>query len=184
MYRLLLLSMLTIIPVSLFAEDIDKVDIEQSLIGVMSKDKFKPVGHATFSIMFWDLYHSQLLTTSGKYPIIAFDDKLIYEIHYLAKISNKDLIKRTIQEWQHLGINPNDYQNYIKQLADLWPDIEKDDKLTLLIDKGQSHFYHNGSYLGAINNIEFGQLFLDIWLSENTSEPSIRLDLLGGEVNE
>jgi hypothetical protein len=54
----------------------------------------------------------------------------------------------------------------------------------LLIDQGRSVFYFNQQYIGVINPSEFGQIFLAIWLSENTSEPSLRLELLGGLTNE
>ena len=61
----------------------------------------------------------------------------------------------------------------------MWPDIKEGDSLSLLIHQGRSVFYFNQQYIGVINPSDFGQIFLAIWLSENTSEPELRRELLG-----
>ncbi|GAA5134651.1 chalcone isomerase family protein [Thalassotalea piscium] len=151
---------------------------------VIKKYQFVTIGEARFTILFWKLYRSKLLTTSGNYPVNFNDEKLIYEINYLASISSSELINRTVEQWQHLKIPKVKYQGYLSSLASIWPDISKGDKLALFIDKGRSLFYFNDNYIGEIDSPEFGQIFLDIWLSENTSEPSLRRDLLGINNNE
>ncbi|WP_299010052.1 chalcone isomerase family protein [uncultured Shewanella sp.] len=58
--------------------------------------------------------------------------------------------------------------------------MEPDDELTFFIDKnGTSRFYKGKTLLGVINDIQFGQAFMGIWLSKNTSEPKLRQALLG-----
>ena len=145
---------------------------------------FLSIGETTFSILFWDLYKSQLLTTSGKYPIEIKKDDLIMDIRYLADISSDDLIERTIEQWQHLGIAPENYQGFLPDLKAIWPNITDGDSLSLLLHQGRSVFYYNQQYVGVINDPKFGQIFLAIWLSEKTSEPSLRLELLGSITNE
>lgn len=184
MFKILMLIAL-ISSTSIFATSISKPSKEQKTLDKYILDKnFKLLGKTTFSILFWDLYESKLLTTSGLYPIKQEYEKLVYEIHYLADISSKDLIKRTVEQWEHLKVPKAQYQHYLTDLKLIWPDIKKGDTLSLLIDEGKSAFYFNDRYIGIINDSEFGQLFLDIWLSENTSEPSLRLDLLGKNSNE
>ena len=141
--------------------------------------KFHQIGETTFSFFFWDLYKSRLLTTSGKYPINENNDKLIYEINYLRNISKDDLVKRTVEQWRHLELPNQSYQKFIPQLESIWPDITEGDTLSLLISQKTSHFYFNQRYIGRIDDPEFGQIFLDIWLAKNTSQPKLRSQLLG-----
>jgi len=139
---------------------------------------FHAVGETTFSFLFWDLYESRLLTTSGKYPIDN-NEKLIYEINYMTDISKKDLIHRTVEQWQHLGLPIESYQSFLPKLASIWPDITVGDTLSLLISNKTSHFYFNQHYIGRVDDPRFGQIFLDIWLAKNTSQPKLRSQLLG-----
>jgi hypothetical protein len=152
---------------------------ENNLDSVLASRPFVTNGEATFSLLFWDLYKSELKTTSGRYPISLDKDQLIFHITYLTAISNKDLIKRTIEQWQYQGISKSKYQHYIKPLSVMWPNIAKGDSLAMLMQKDKSVFYLNNHYIGVINDYDFGQLFINIWLDETTSEPELRTQLLG-----
>lgn len=151
----------------------------QNLQTILATESFIKTGEATFSFLFWDLYHSQLQTTSGRYPISLEHERLIFQIHYLANISNNNLISRTVEQWQLQGISKDIYRQYVEKLTTLWPNIEKGDRLAMLMQKNKSSFYYNDRYLGAINDNVFGQLFINIWLDESTSEPLLRAQLLG-----
>lgn len=157
---------------------------DKTLQSILASQPFVKTGEATFSILFWDLYQSQLQTTSGRYPIAIESEQLIFQIRYLADISNDDLIMRTIEQWQHQGISDNTYQHYVEKLATMWPNIKKGDQLAMLMQKGKSVFYFNDQYLGAIDDDVFGPLFVNIWLAESTSEPSLRAQLLGENIND
>ncbi len=145
---------------------------------LIDRKNFKVIGQTTFTVLFWDIYSSQLLTSSGNYPA-KIDDELLFDINYLADISSEDLIKRTIEQWQHLGVPEAIYQSYLPQLKQMWPNIKDGDSLSLLVEQGSSHFYFNERYLGVIDETEFSEIFLSIWLSENTSQPELRDELLG-----
>lgn len=151
----------------------------KQLDNVLAQQQFKAIGETTFSILFWDLYKSKLMTTSGDYPVNFGSDALVYEINYLADISKEDLIKRTVEQWQHIGVKAESYQPFLGALNDLWPNINKGDKLSMLVNGQSSAFYFNNEHLGDINSPEFGPMFLDIWLAENTSQPKLRRELLG-----
>ena len=156
---------------------------QSDLNNIYKNQSFEKIGNTMFSILFWDLYQSKLLTTSGIYPINEKKDKLIYEIKYLKSISSKDLIGRTVDEWVHLGFQPTSYQAYLPQLKKIWPDINAGDSLTMLMEQSGTSFYYNNAYVGKIEGAEFGPIFLDIWLAENTSQPTLRNELLG-RINE
>jgi hypothetical protein len=179
-YILLASCFLFIAPCEVFAKsNTEDSAFTGSVKTSLDKGGFISIGESTFSILFWDLYKSELLTTSGTYPVETDKSNLLFDIDYLADISSEDLIERTIGQWQHLGVMPEIYQRYLPTLKEIWPDIKKGDSLSLLIDEGRSLFYFNDKYIGAINSPEFGQIFIAIWLSEKTSQPDLRRELLG-----
>ena len=171
--------MLTMTLKSAYADVLETSPTTEYINNLLNKNEFITIGEATFTVLFWDIYTSKLLTTSGKYPIAENDDSLLFNINYLKKISNDELIERTIEQWQYLGITKEKYQRYIPMLKHIWPNINEGDCLSLLIYQGRSIFYYNKKYLGVIDDVEFGEVFLAIWLSENTSQPSLRDELLG-----
>jgi hypothetical protein len=180
-YLLFITTSQFLISINVLATEVSQPN---TLDGVLKEHDYIQVGETTFSILFWDLYNSKLQTTSGKYPIQSENDQLLYNINYLADISGKDLIERTVEQWQHLGINPEIYQAYLPVLEKIWPDIEAGDTLSLHVNNNKSFFYYNNELIGEVGQQEFSQLFLDIWLSANTSEPKLRLELLGINNNE
>ena len=52
----------------------------------------------------------------------------------------------------------------------------------MLNQKDKTLFYLNGKNIGEIQSLTFAETFLDIWLDENTSEPKLRLKLLGNSI--
>lgn len=139
----------------------------------------KTVGTAKFSVLFWDIYQSTLLSSTGAYPIENKQQQLLFEITYLKDITKKDLIERTIEQWQHIGHTENDFGAFVPELETMWPNIKAGDSLALLVNDKASVFYFNQQKIGEINNDEFGRLFLNIWLAHNTSQPQLRAQLLG-----
>lgn len=151
---------------------LDEVEKEQPV---------KQIGKAVFSVFIWDVYESELSTSSGQYPEISENGTLIYKINYLRSISSKELIQRTIEQWQHLGIKEDVYNAFTPKLKQIWPDVKSGDNLTLVVEQNRSAFYFNDQFAGSIDDADFAPLFLDIWLSENTSEPKLRTTLLGNQ---
>lgn len=145
---------------------------------IISFEGYKELGQAKFSILFFDIYQSRLLTKNENFN--QKNKPYIFEITYLKDITNKDLVERTVEQWQHLSIDKSEYQKYIPQLLSLWPNITASDKLALVVYDEKSVFYYNNRLLGEISDSEFGDLFIDIWLSSQTSQPKLRQQLLGG----
>lgn len=138
---------------------------------------FNKVGEARMEYLFWDVYDASLFTPSGEYQ--AGENPLKFKLTYLRDFAAKDIVKATKEQWSHLG-KPQLSSRYADTLLALWPDVKKGESLTLLTNnQGQSIFYHNDTELGKIAESEFASEFLAIWLSENTSEPKLRKQLLG-----
>lgn len=136
------------------------------------------VGNATFTFLFWDIYNSRLFTKTGEYDENS-DQDLLFKIKYLKDISADELIKRTVEQWQHLKYDESKYQHYIPKMKAIWPDIKSGDSLTLYRKNQTTLFYFNNEEVGNINDKRFSNLFLDIWLSNNTSQPKLRKQLIG-----
>lgn len=143
------------------------------------RTEFLEVGNAKFSVMFWDIYDSRLYTTTGAYPVELTNEHIAFEVTYLRDIDKDDLITRTLEQWEHIGLSKEKYAHYIPSLESMWPDIKAGDTLRLLMEQSNSHFYFNQTYIGSIESDEFGQQFIDIWLSPKTSQPKLRAQLLG-----
>lgn len=141
------------------------------------------VGRARLSVLFFDVYDSRLKTPSGQYE--GYQEPVALEIHYLRDIKGSALVTQTVREWESLGLSPEIYEPYLKPLESLLPDVKKGDSLTFIVLPGGSNtFYYNGQTLGGLDDPTFGQHFLNIWLSPNTSRPKVRAQLLGSNACE
>ncbi|PKF63346.1 hypothetical protein CW745_00375 [Psychromonas sp. psych-6C06] len=141
-------------------------------------DHLKMVGQGEMSWLFIDLYQASLYSPSGKYNEKQYPQAL--HIVYQKNIDKQHLISATEKEWQKLGLNPQQAPYWLDALGQLWPDIKKGDELLFMVEEdGSGYFYHNQKLLGAINSEQFSHAFLSIWLSQNTSEPQLRQQLIG-----
>lgn len=140
--------------------------------------EFTQVGKAKFSFMFWDIYNSYLYSSTGEYEDSS-SQSIVFKIQYLRDITRDDLVDNTVEQWQHIGVKKGQYQSYVSILSTLWPDIRKGDELALYVTPHHSTFFFNNTLLGHVEDEQFGQLFIDIWLSDKTSQPELRRQLLG-----
>ncbi len=139
------------------------------------------VGQGKLSVLFWDIYNAQLFSADGQYQPGQYP--LALKLTYLRDFKKKQLISETEKQWEKLGIaNDGSRQAWIKELERLWPDVAKRDAITLFIDQdSNSYFYHNQTQLGKIQDSAFCEAFLAIWLSEGTSAPEVREQLIAGQ---
>lgn len=136
------------------------------------------VGQARLQFLFWPVYDSSLYSADGSYQ--EGQRPLRLEITYLRDIAADDLVARTAVEWEAQGLFHSDQQQWLQDLAKLWPDVRAGDTLALELNASErSTFYHNGRELGGPQGTAFGRHFLAIWLSPETSRPEIRRELIG-----
>jgi len=136
------------------------------------------VGEAKLKVLFWDVYKSTLYSDNGRYREGQVPLRL--DIQYLLNIESDALVARTAQEWDALGLEHENRDEWLTSLSTLWPDVNKNDVLTIeLDDDKRSTFYRNGELLGTIDDTAFGISFIDIWLSPNTTRPNLRAALIG-----
>lgn len=152
-------------------------------------DKLNKLGEGNMQYLFWDLYHAELFRTpqndqgssnQSSNNQSSQHNTTALRLTYLKSISKNDLLKATQDQWQHLGLPPTQTSAWINELSTIWPNVKSGDQLTLFITpQGTSQFYLANHLIGTIDDPHFGDAFLDIWLSKNTSEPKLRKQLLG-----
>ncbi len=136
------------------------------------------VGQGRLSIWFFDIYDASLYAPGGHWqskPPYALS------ISYLRAVSGRHIADSSAEEIRKLG-----YRNEFRlavwhgQMRKIFPDVKEKTVLTgIYTAEGKTVFYENENLIGTIEDPEFGRLFFDIWLSQKTSEPELRANLLG-----
>ena len=135
-------------------------------------------GEGQMSVMFWDLYKAELFGQTPSYQAGA--TPIALKITYLRDIDKEDLIEATLDQWGHIGYENEAIPNWATQLEQIWPDIKEGSQLIIrLHPDGASDFYDATRKIGRMTDQQFGKAFLAIWLSEKTSEPKLRAQLIG-----
>lgn len=136
------------------------------------------LGQGEMDYLFWTLYEAELYAHNGR--ISPTYQNTALKLTYAKSISKQALLEATQDQWEYLGYHLQDINRWLAKLHPIWPNVEPDDELTFFIDEnGISRFYMGKTLLGVIGDIQFGQAFMAIWLSKNTSEPELRQALLG-----
>jgi hypothetical protein len=140
-------------------------------------EDLKPSGSGQLSWLFWDIYQATLYTPNGQYSEEIYPKAL--EINYQRDIEAAELIRATQEEWQRLKVPYR--AEWLQQLAQLWPNIKKGDRLTMrATSKDSAVFSYNGTTVGHIDGEGFAKAFLTIWLSPETRDKQLRAQLIGG----
>lgn len=141
-------------------------------------ETMKLVGKGKLSVLFWDIYNARLYTATGQYEEKAYPIAL--QLTYLRDFKKQQLIEETEKQWQKLGFKDKQkIKQWLETLYQLWPDVKENQSITLYIDaQERSYFYFNDTKLGQLQDPEFAQAFLAIWLSEDTSAPEVRKKLI------
>ncbi|MEH6465254.1 MAG: chalcone isomerase family protein [Shewanella psychromarinicola] len=136
------------------------------------------VGSADMSLLWFDIYTAKLFSLDGKYQANRFP--MILDIQYHRDIQAPDLVDATIEQWQHLGLTEDDISLLSQQLVRAWPDVKQGDRLTFRVNNpNDAAFLLNDTPYYQVSNAQFPEAFLDIWLSEKTSHPKLRKQLIG-----
>jgi hypothetical protein len=161
-----------------------------SLINTTPLSDLHKLGEGRMKVMFWSVYDAQLYGETKQYKPTQYPQAI--KLTYLRDIKSNAFIEATDDQWQGLALTLPKKTQWLTQLKTIFPDIYENDKLILVVNKDQSsQFYYQAydqksqSYLkqptaiGSINDKDFGTAFLAIWLSENTSRPKLRRQLIG-----
>ena len=162
----------------LFVFCLSPLSLAESLDAV--KSNFRTVGEGNYSYWFWDLYHARLSSADGRFVDYQQSAPLQLELTYKRDISKQEFIDATLDQWKiQQGAVLKSHKIWAGELNTLWRDVRKGDKLTAVLSPaGLVQFYFNGEPLGSTTDPAFGSSFFDIWLSEKTTAPELRKQLL------
>ena len=106
---------------------------------------------------------------------------LAVEIEYARALPGQRIAERSLDEMGRLApLAPEQRIAWLAAMKQAFPDVAPGDRLTGLYRPGEdTRFFHNGKLRVEVADADFGQAFFAIWLSPKTSEPKLRLALLG-----
>ena len=138
------------------------------------------VGSGRLTVWFWDIYNIQLWAPDGQYRP---DKPFALELQYLRSVDRKTIAETSVEEiQQQANLELDVLADWQMQLIQVFPDIQRGDRLIgLYHPQMPSQFFLNGKLIGEIDDADLSRHFFDIWLSEETSKPQLRLQLLGME---
>lgn len=136
------------------------------------------VGTARMRYLFWDVYDAELFAPAG---VWASDEPYALSLTYLRSLKGAAIAQRSVEEMQQQGYNDQaKLAEWQQAMTELFPNVDKQSNLTgIRTATGDTVFYYNHEFLGAVQDPQFSQRFFAIWLSEKTSEPTLRQALLG-----
>jgi len=107
---------------------------------------------------------------------------LAIEIDYARALSGQRIAERSLDEMQRITpLSPGQRAAWLAAMQQAFPDIARGERLTGLHRPGEgARFFHNGRLRAELADADFARAFFSIWLSPKTSEPRLRLSLLGG----
>ena len=138
------------------------------------------VGSARLQVLFWKIYDAQLYAPDG---VWSSEQPYALSLSYLRSFKGQDIVDRSIDEIASQGFTDSELlSRWRDQLIQIIPDVDSKTNITGVVDaQGHSLFYKNGELVGSVEDPLFSEKFFGIWLSEKTSEPSMRVNLIGGD---
>ena len=142
---------------------------------------YKLCNHHKFTFLLLKAYDVYLCANDKKYlyPDEIFKTDFSLIINYNMNFDKEDLSKSSIEEMnRYYDVSQEDKISYYNHLMSIFPDVKKGDIIEARYSKnGVVSFYHNKSLAGKINELEFSQKFLDIWLYKDNKYKKMTKDL-------
>jgi hypothetical protein len=144
-------------------------------------ESFQPRGEGTLRWFGLKIYDARLLTPPEFDRQKIFDQPFVLELTYARKLYGNAIADRSLEEMKKQGIGTAaQHERWLAVMKKTFPDVGANDRLRGEHRPGVgARFYFNGQFIYAIDDPEFSRAFFSIWLSPNTSEPSLRSALLG-----
>jgi len=138
-------------------------------------------GQMRFRLWGFDVYDARLWTLPG-FSSQGFERQhLALELRYLRGVDADLIAERSLQELRRQATpTPEQAQRWLAEMQRIFPDVKAGDRISGQHLPGQgARFWHNGRLLGQVDDPSFARLFFGIWLAPTTSEPGMRVALLG-----
>ncbi len=138
-------------------------------------------GSGRMSVFGLHVYDIRLWVGEG-FTAQAFAQRpLAIEIEYARALAGSRMAERSLDEMRRIApIDAGQGSTWLASMKQAFPDVIEGDRLIGLHRPGEGvRFFHNGKLRADVADPDFARAFFAIWLSPKTSEPKLRLALLG-----
>ena len=144
------------------------------------------IGQARLSVWGFKIYDARLWSPPGLNAGNFASQPMALDLAYLRDFTAADIVERSLKEMRRsASVSAAQAQRWTTEMLRVFPDVKSGDRVLFLHRPGISvSFWLNGRPVGEIADPEFARLFFGIWLSPQTSEPAMRLALLGSTARE
>ena len=138
-------------------------------------------GEATLRYFGLRVYHARLWTLPDFRTTEPVEQPMVLELEYLRELQGQAIAERSLQEMQRTAAIPEaQARRWLAEMQRIFPDVKAGDRISGQHLPGQgARFSHNGRPRGQVDDPDFARLFFGIWLAPGTSEPGMRVALLG-----
>lgn len=138
------------------------------------------LGSARLRFLGLDIYEARLWASSGFQAGAYARNPFALELVYFRSLSGKLIAERSLKEMRRQeSLSPAQEQSWMDAMLQSFADVKTGDRFTGLHLPGVgASFWHNGQGRPAVRDADFSRLFFGIWLSDATSEPQLRANLL------
>ena len=134
------------------------------------------VGQATYKFLLLDIYDAKLISETEQYP----SEKFALILKYNRDFTKKSVIEETVKQ---LKIQRKYSDNELIKLKELlnktFRPIKKNDYFIAMKLKDKGIFYFKDEKVLETKDIDFLNLFFNIWLREDSEDPNFTKSLLG-----
>ncbi len=124
----------------------------------------------------FSIYRAQLWAPKGRY---IPDQPFVLSLTYSRDIARDRLLDASLTHMQKLGAPVQDQPHWRGELENVLTDVKQGDTLSGVYRPGQgAEFFYQEKKLGELNDV-LALHFFSIWLDPRTSEPELRLALIG-----
>lgn len=137
-------------------------------------------GQGVLRFLGFEVYRARLWVSPGFDAANYSAQPLALELTYHRDFSAQAIAKRSLEEMRRAGsFTPEQAARWQQALQAALPDVTSGDRLLGIHQPGVgATFKMGGRVVGEVADAEFSRLFFGIWLSPQTSEPSLRQQLL------
>lgn len=137
----------------------------------------KKVGQGELKYAIWHVYTASLYAPRGVWKP---GQPMALRIQYHLSLDGKKIADRALHEIKlQSKTHAAQWPLWHAQLKKVMPSVKSGTVLSAVFIPGQgTTFYKGNQVLGHIVGDDFGAAFFDIWLSPQTSEPTLRAALL------
>ncbi|WP_181880956.1 chalcone isomerase family protein [Crenobacter cavernae] len=123
------------------------------------------------------LYEATLYTEAG--GVFDWARPFALELRCARDFDGDQIAEVSRGEIDRVRPTPDQRSRWSAAVRRLFPSLNAGDVIVGAMDAGGVAFWHNGRFLGRVNEPAFARRFFGIWLDAATSEPDLRESLLG-----